>query len=234
MALPAQFLAQAQHLTRVAQVDGDHGQPVQPLLAARLGLEAPHGVVREAAGHQKLRAVAEHHQGQLEADLHATAGEQRAATREVGGQSAAGGVVGGAGGAEAVVERIDLSIGRLADIATARLAEDARVARHGQRRVLAPVGGAGRGGRHRVGVRGGRLGAPRFAAAQPSVAGEGRGDLLGAQPHGVVDGQLAQPADRAVEGGQLVLVDHVTHASPPPFVPCRGPGRIRTDVPFMR
>ncbi|GGX07415.1 hypothetical protein GCM10010297_31380 [Streptomyces malachitofuscus] len=39
--------------------------------------------------------------------------------------------------------------------------------------------------------------------------------MFGAQAHRVVGGQPAQPADRAVEGGQLFLGDAVAHEAPP-------------------
>lgn len=231
LALAPQLLAQAQHLARIAQVDGEDGQPVEPLLAARLGTEAAHRVVREARGDQQLRAVAQHHQRQLEPDLHPAAGEQHPASAQVGAQGASGGVVGGAGRAQAVVEGIDLSVGRLADVAGARLAEDPAGTGDGQRGVLAPAGRAGRGRCHHLGVGGRQFGTACPAPAQASVPREGRGDLLGVQAYRVVDGQRPQSGDRAMEGCQLLLAECVTHESPP--VRCRavgGPDRVRTGV----
>ncbi|MEU0673711.1 hypothetical protein ABZ330_12585 [Streptomyces sp. NPDC006172] len=86
-----------------------------------------------------------------------------------------------------------------------------------QGRVLAAVQRTGRGRGHRRGVGGGHLSAACLAPAQPPVAGEGRGDLLGAQPDGIVDGQGPQPAHDLVEGGKLRLGDLRAHPPRPPL-----------------
>ncbi len=177
--------------------------------------------MREAGGHQQFGAVAQHHQRQLEADLHPAAGEEDPATAEVRAQGAAGGVVGGAPRAQAVVEGVDLAVGRLADVAAAGLAEHSAGTGRCERSVLAPVECAGRGRSAHLGIGGGQFVAACPAPAQPSVPREGRGDLLGAQPDRVVDGQCPQAGDRTVEGGQLLLADCVPHVSPPVPMLCR-------------
>lgn len=218
LALLPQLLAQAEDLARVTQVHCEDREPVQPLLAARHRAEAPLRVVRESAGDQEFRAVAQHHQGQLEADLHSAPGEQRAASAQIRAERAAGAVVGGAAGTEPVVEGVDLSIRCLADIAGPWPPEDSAGAfgavRRDQRRVLTAVVGPGRGGRHHGRVGGGEFGPARLAPAQPSVTGEERGDLLGAQPHRVVDRQRAEPADHVVEDREVRLADPTALAHP--------------------
>lgn len=217
LALLPQLLADPQHLARITEIHRQHRQPVQPLRAARFGAEATHGVVRKAAGDEEFGAVAQHHQGQLEADLDPASGEQRATAAQVGGERTPGGVVGGAVRAQPVVEGVDLSIGRLADIAGAGLHEDAAAPGTGERCVLPPVERSRRGRGHHGRVGGGEFGAAHLAPAHPPVSREGRGDLFGAQPHRVVDGQCPQLADRTVERRQFVLCDRaaVTHLSPP-------------------
>lgn len=217
LTLLPQLLADPQYLTRITEVHRQHRQPVQPLRAARFDAEATHGVVREAAGDQEFGAVAQHHQGQLEADLDPASGEQRATAAQVGGERTPGGVVRGAVRAQPVVEGVDLSIGRLADIAGTGLHEDAAAPGTVERCILPPVERSRRGRGHHGRVGGGEFGAAHLAPAHPPVPREGRGDLFGAQPHRVVDGQRPQLADRTMECRQFVLRDRaaVTHVSPP-------------------
>ena len=128
-------------------------------------------------------------------------------------------VVGGAPGTEPVVEGVRPADRRLADVAAARPAVDApHRAGRDQRRVLAPVG-ATRSRWRPAPPRRRRASAPAPCAAGAAVAGEGRGDLLGPQPHGVVDGQRPQPADDG--GRRRGSSSPITslHASVPPRVP---------------
>ena len=99
-------------LGRVAQVDADDPQPVQPVGAVRHRGEAAHRVVREAGGDRRVRAVAQQPQRDVHADLGAAAGEQRAPAGQVGAGVALGVVDRGAVRAELVVERVDLACSR--------------------------------------------------------------------------------------------------------------------------
>ena len=65
----SQAVAEPDDLPRVAQVDADDGEPVEPLRALRNREVLAHRVVGEPAGHSDMRPVAQQHQRQLEADL---------------------------------------------------------------------------------------------------------------------------------------------------------------------
>ena len=101
------------HLGRVAQVDADDPQPVQPVGAVRHGGEAADRVGREPGGDGGVRAVPEQPQRDVHADLGAAAGQQRPPAGEVGAGVAAGAVDRGAVRAQLVVERVDLRCSRV-------------------------------------------------------------------------------------------------------------------------
>ena len=119
-------VGQRDHLGRIAQVDADHAQPVQPVGAVRHGGEPAHGVVREAGGDRGVGAVAQQPQRDVHADLGPSAGEQRAAPGQVGARVALGPVERGARRAELVVERVDHGVAVLADVAGPRPQQRAR------------------------------------------------------------------------------------------------------------
>ena len=104
-------------LARVAQVDADHPEPVQPVGAVGHGGEAADGVVREPGRDRGVGAVAEQPQRDVHADLGAAAGEQRAPPGQVGAGVPALPVERGAVRAELVVERVDPVVELLADVA---------------------------------------------------------------------------------------------------------------------
>ena len=114
-------VGQRDDLRRVAQVDADDPQPVQPLGAVVHRREAPCGVAREARRDRRLGAVAQQPQRDVHADLRAAAGEQRATAAEVGAGVAALVMTRRAVGTELVVERVDDLVALLADVAGTRL-----------------------------------------------------------------------------------------------------------------
>ncbi len=216
-ALAAQLLADAEDLTRIAQIHRDDGQPVPPRRAAGDGAEPAQRVGREPRGDEQFGTVAQHHQRELETDLHASAGQQRPPAAQIGSLAAPGGVVGGALRAEPVVEGVGLAVGPLADVAAPRPGEQARHAGSRQRRVLAAVHGAGRGaGGHRL-VGGGHHGAAGLAAPGAPVPDERSRDPLGPQPHRVVGRQLPQPPQHPVQRREFVLrhCPAACHPAPP-------------------
>ena len=106
-------------LGRVAQVDADDAQPVQPVGAVVHGGEPAHRVVREPGGDRRVRAVAQQAQRDVHADLRPSAGEQRPAAGEVGAGVAPLVALLRAGRAELVIERVDVLVEVLADVAVA-------------------------------------------------------------------------------------------------------------------
>ena len=119
-ALLGHRVGQRDHLGRVAQVDADDPQPVQPVGAVGHRGEPAHRVVGEPGGDRGVRAVAQQPQRDVHADLRAPAGEQGAAPGQVGAGVPAGAVQRRAGRAELVVERVDLPVLGLADVAGPR------------------------------------------------------------------------------------------------------------------
>ena len=106
---------------RVAQVEPEDLEPVAPLVEVGLLRVAVRGIAREAGGDDQLRARPQQLDPRLVADLHAPAGEQRDAAREVGGLRALGVVEVAARRAQLVVERMDVAVEPLADVAVLRL-----------------------------------------------------------------------------------------------------------------
>ncbi len=116
-----EVMAEGLHARRVAKVEAEDLEPVAPLLEVGL-LRVPHRrVAREARRHDQLRTGAEELDARLVADLDASAGQQRDASREVGGLGALAEVERRALGAELIVERVDLDVALLADVAVLRL-----------------------------------------------------------------------------------------------------------------
>jgi hypothetical protein len=197
------LVGERDHLGGVAQVDADDLEPVDPVGAVLQRREPSYGVVREARGDRGVRAVAEQPQSDVHADLGAAAGEQRAASGEVGALVALGVRHGGAAGAEPVVERVDERVVVLADVAAARVDQ---LAGEGARRVgdqrdaegLVVDAHRGAGGR-RLGHRavGGQLGLP-LAGAPLSLEG------LVHVRRGVLDGRDV----RVVARQPVQLVEH--------------------------
>src|SRR5262249_45932223 len=114
---------QRHHLGRVAQVDADDLQPVDPLVTVGLGLEPADRVVRETRGDRGVGAVTQQPQCDVHADLGAATGEEGALAGEVGAGVATGPVLRGALLAELVVEVVHLDVALLADVAGARALE---------------------------------------------------------------------------------------------------------------
>ena len=111
---------------RVAQVEPVDLEPVVPVAEVGLLRVAGGGVAREAGRHDQVRAGAKQLDPRLVADLHAAAREHRDAALEVGGLRALREVEGGARRAELVVERVQLPVGLLADVAVLLLGRLAR------------------------------------------------------------------------------------------------------------
>ena len=106
---------------RVAQVEPEDLEPVAPLVEVGLLRVAIRGIAREARGDDELRARPQQLDPRLVPDLHAPAGEQRDAAREVGGLRALAVVELAAGGTQLVVEGMDVAVELLADVAVLRL-----------------------------------------------------------------------------------------------------------------
>ena len=108
---------QRDHLGRVAQVDADNAQPVQPVGRVLKGREPAGGVPGETGGDGGVRAIAQQPQGDMHADLGPPAGEQRAFAVQVGPGLAAFAPGRGAVRAQVVVEGVHGGVALLADIA---------------------------------------------------------------------------------------------------------------------
>ncbi len=117
----AQVLAERLDARRVAQVEPEDLEPVAPLLEVGLLRVARRSIAREARRDDQLRTRAQQLDARLVADLDATAREQRDAAPQVGGLGALAVVEVAAGRAELVVERVDLEVALLADVAVLRL-----------------------------------------------------------------------------------------------------------------
>ena len=128
-ALGGDVVGERDDLARVAHVDADDPQAIEPLGAVVHRGEAPHRVVGEARRDRRVRAVAQQPQGDVHPDLGAAAGEQRAASGQVGARAAPLVVARRAGRTELVVERVDLDVAPLADVAAAGAQERARLRR---------------------------------------------------------------------------------------------------------
>ena len=115
--LLAHRVGERHDLCRVAQVDPHDVQPVQPVRAVRQPREAAYGVVREARRDRRVRAVAQQAERDVHPDLRPPTGEEGAASREVRAGLPLGVVLGRALRTHLVVERVDLGVAALADVA---------------------------------------------------------------------------------------------------------------------
>ncbi len=120
-ALGGDAVGQRDDLGRVAQVDADDAQAVDPVRGVLKRGKAACGVAREARGDGGVGTVAQQAQGDVHADLGASAGEQRALAGQVGAGVAAFAAGRGALRAQVVVEGIHGGVALLADVAAARL-----------------------------------------------------------------------------------------------------------------
>ena len=114
-------LAEELDARRVAQVDAVDREPVLPVREVRLARVARRRVAREARAGDHAAACAEQEDGGLIADLHAGAGDERHAPPQIDGRAAPREVLVATGAAQLIVERVEPSVGRLADVALARL-----------------------------------------------------------------------------------------------------------------
>ena len=114
-------VGQRDDLGRVPKVDADDLEPLDPLGAVLQRGEPAYGVLREPGRDRRVGAVAQQAQGDVHADLGATAREQRPPTGEVGALVPLGVGEGGAARAQPVVERVDQRVVVLADVAAARV-----------------------------------------------------------------------------------------------------------------
>ena len=105
----------------VAQVEPEHLEPVTPLAEVGLARVPGGAVTREASRDDQVRARAEQLDPGLVADLHAPAGQESDASREVCDLAALREVEVAALAAELVVERVHLDVVPLADITVLRL-----------------------------------------------------------------------------------------------------------------
>ena len=218
---------------RVAQVEPEDLEPVAPVVEVRLARVPGRGVAREARRDDQLRAGAQQLDPRLVADLHAAAGEQRDAAAQVGGLGALAEVEVAARQAELVVERVQLDVVLLADVAVLRLDRlpelgvvlDVDLLEPGRRedvgrgvdRLLAQNADAGLGEHRLVAVEPGRLLlAPDDLVEPPSLDDVGVVHVpgRGEQPRPLLERQRLEQApvadDRLEEvGGGLQLLGDV-------------------------
>ena len=154
-------VGQADHLGRVAQVDADHPQPVQPVAGIGQAGEPPHGIAGKPRGDRRVGAVAKQAQGDVHPDLGPAAGEQGTLAGQIGAGLPFGTTEQRAVRTQLVIERIDVGVVLFADVAGTRSQQGARARgrrRGGQRDsagfVIDAVGstGRGRGDNRAVGV----------------------------------------------------------------------------------
>ncbi len=197
-----------------------------------------------------MRAVAQQHQRDVHTDLGAAAGQQRALSGQVGAGVAPGPVLGRTALAQVVVERVDLGVALLADVAGAGALQDPGDLRGGDggqaegagRLVVDPARGAGRGARGDLAVVGGLAGPGLLAAALLEGAEHPTDGLPDGDRVRVVDVQLvqlgqhlqAEPEPLGVEAGAVVDLLDVLVA---PLLPgvharcCRQSRRHASAVP---
>ena len=87
-ALGGDVVGEGDDLSRIAQVEADDAQAIDPVCAVVHRGEAPDGVVREARRDRRVGAVAEQPQRDVHPDLGPAAGEQRATSAQVGARVA--------------------------------------------------------------------------------------------------------------------------------------------------
>ena len=201
-------------LCRVAQVDADDVQSVQPVGAVRHRGEAADGVVREPGGDRRVRAVAQQPQRDVHPDLGAAPGQQRTPAGEVGARVAAGAVGRGAVRAQLVVERVDPGEAGLADVAGPRPDQSAcrrtcggRGERDSLGLVVDATRGAGRGGVDHGGVGGEHLGSPVRAPAPLHALEDVGGRSANRDGVRVLRRQVGDRAEHPQAGRQVGRVD---------------------------
>ena len=153
---------QSQDLRRVAQVDPDDLEPVQPVGGVRKAREPADGVAGKTRRDRGVGTVAEQAQRDVHADLRAAPGEQRPLAGEVGARFALAVAHRRAVRAELVVERVDQRVRLLADITGAGLQQGA-----GRRR------GRGRRDRDTPGLIVDAIGSPRGGRGDHRAVGLG-------------------------------------------------------------
>jgi hypothetical protein len=205
---------QRDHLCRVAQVESDHREPVQPVRAVRHRGEAAHRVVREAGGDGRLGAVAQQAERDVHADLGPAAGEQRPPPRQVRTRLSLGVVQLGARAAQLVVEGVHLDVALLADVAGPRIEQRAGdlpragLADGTAAGLVVDPAGSGRGGGRRHGeVVGQHLVALLPPPADLDALVDPRRRLPDPHRVGVVGGQVVELGQHVQAGLQPVGVD---------------------------
>ena len=113
----AQVLAEGLDARRMAQIEPEDLEPVAPDVEVGLPGVARGRVAREPRGDDQVRACSQQLDPGLVADLHAAAGEQGDATLQVGRLAPLAVVELAAVPAQLVVERVDLEVALLADVA---------------------------------------------------------------------------------------------------------------------
>ena len=114
------------HLSRVAQVDADDPQPVQPVSRIRQLGEPAYGVAGEPGGDRRVGAVPQQTQRDVHADLRPAAGEQRTPAGQIGARLTFGVAERRTLRTQLVIERVVPGVVRLADVAGARAQQGAR------------------------------------------------------------------------------------------------------------
>ena len=196
------LVGQVHDLCRVAQVDADDAQAVQPLRRVGLRGEAAHGVLGEAGGDGQVGAVAKQPQRDVHADFRPPTGEQRPAAGEVAAGVAPPAVLVGALRAQLVVEPIDERERLLADVA-----------------ILRPQQLAGETLRiHRATVDGLRQGTGGQFAGRLQVQAQGLVvDAVGAAGGGGLDDRAVGGQARVAGGAAAIALDLLEQAAHRPL-----------------
>ncbi len=103
----------------MTQVEPEDLESIAPLAEIRLLGVARRRIARETRRDDQPRAATQQLQASLIADLDASAGQQRYASAQIRELGARGEVLGGTGRTQLVVERMDLRVRLLADVAVA-------------------------------------------------------------------------------------------------------------------
>ncbi len=116
-----EVLAEGLDARRVPQVEPEDLEPISPDVEVGLLRVARRRVAREAGRHDQMGARTQQLDARLVADLHTAAGQEGHPAGEVGSLGALAEVELGALRAQLVVERVDLGVAPLADVAVLRL-----------------------------------------------------------------------------------------------------------------
>ncbi len=146
-------VGEADDLCRVAQVDTDDPQPVQPVPGIGPAGKPAYGITGKTGRDRRVSAVAEQAKRDVHPDLRAATGEQCPLAGQVGARVPSGVAEGRTVRTQLVIEGVDAGVVLLADVAGPRLQQRARTRcrrRSGERNspclVVDAVSGAGRGG----------------------------------------------------------------------------------------